>query len=36
MIKEILENSLENYVQSFESSIVSVEEAAKILEEEGF
>ncbi len=35
-IKEILENSLENYVQSFESSIVSVEEAAKILEEEGF
>jgi hypothetical protein len=36
MIKKILENSLENYVQSFESNIVSVEEAVRILEEEGF
>ncbi len=34
-IKEILENSLKNYVQSFESSIVSVEEAVRILEKEG-
>jgi len=34
-IKEILENSLGNYIQSFESSIVSMEEAVRILEKEG-